>query len=149
MVLSLDQHRAMYRAIALSMEGITARFFVATKTTAGNYNPYELTTPTATDWAEENILTGVEVLNLRQVSNESRGKERIQRTEYGTDDCPKWKLTIPNEGNGRSLQEYEKELYCEITNTGNIPTIRGRVESIQIKKTGIIRIVIKKEQLPV
>lgn len=149
MVLSLDQHRTIYRAIAPVIEGITARFFVATKTTAGNYNPYELTTPTDTDWAEENILTGVEVLNLRQASNESRGRDGIQRLEQGTDDCPRWKLTIPNEEDGRSLQEYEKELYCEVTNIGNIPTVRGRVESIQIKKTGIIRIVIKKEQLPV
>jgi hypothetical protein len=149
MAFSIEKQRTAYRSIAPSISGATALFFVATKITPTSGNPYELASPNVLNWAQSTIRSGVEVFNLRQASNESRGRDAIARKEYGTEDCPKWRLTIPNTSENRALQEYSKELYCTIPAWGNLPTVTGRVESIQIKKTQIIRITIKQEAIPV
>jgi hypothetical protein len=148
MAFSIEKQRTAYRSIAPTMMGATASFFVSAKVTPEVDNPYTLAEPAVTNWAQATVLSGVEVFNLRQASNESRGRDAIARKEYGTDDCPKWRLTIPNTPENRALQEYSKELYCTIPAWGNLPTVTGRVESIQIKKTQIIRITIKQEAIP-
>lgn len=151
MAISINQQRAHYRAIAPSIIGTTARFFYAQKTTPGSYNPYELDEPPEDDWGTLEVLSGVEVFNLRQERNESRGNTKIMREPQGVEDCPRWKLTVPNTAETRSLQNYSQELYAEIipVEGSMLSTVRGRVESIQPKKTGIVRIVIKAEDIPV